>query len=1061
MDLATQIAELFATALLSLARTPNARALHDAYQTFCALLMEHYPAVNFHYLADRPASASRRASFAEDLVDQQAHNDHAVVTAALALGDALQAAATANAAPTDATVIGVDLAGVRAAALKLRDIQSSGGAVRVHNSQLRGEVDLAGIVAGHQPPTHPPTTQLTNVSAGGNITVHYGDGTGAHTLAALEAHYLRGLYAECNELTLAADGPVDAIRPRQPRLQRVYVDLITTAGATPGIMRQRLLAAGVDLTQLEAKVYASIKEAGQAFVVQDEVGVAKPMRMSGPDTAAHLHRRDADDWLPSLRNLVARYPDTAKKLGLKPALLEAVLAPLAVLELLHSEHQLVLLGDPGGGKSTLTRRLAGVLASQAQPALDPVEQGWLTELTGCFDRWLLPVRVVLSRWAHFLPATATGCADDLIAECARLVGQTAEVRGLKEHLTGRLTGTTPTLLILLDGLDEVADGQKRATLLRAVQHFCQHYPATPLIVTCRSRPWALWQDAGEALPLPVFTIDKLTPEAIQAFVERWHEELVYAGRYTASAAALAQTRLLTAIADPLRQDLAEMAGTPLLLTMMARVNYEHGLPDSRAELYEGYLRQLLWEWERTKLDERGQLTSLQRLLAQPTPPVPANNLELALAALAFEVHDRGRDQDTVDIDEHALRAALEAIHPGQRGHRAQWAVEVLDLIHDRSGLLKSVDQHTLQFSHRTFQEYLAARHLATGDTATVIDKLRAKIDHEGWSEAIRLAFGYQIAVQSQYDTPLAVLEELLPDEPTSEADWRRVLLLGEIYTRLLGEQRARLAQQRKRADRLIKQIPALLTGLMQAPQLPVRQRLAAGRYLAELDIDPPGLDDFVSAPGWPFQIGRYPVTNKQFRRFVEAGGYQNDRRWLDKEGWRYRNTEGWSEQRYWDHQERNWPAQPVVGVSLHEANAYCQWLTVHLRTANRLSINEVVRLPTDAEWEQAARSHDWRDYPWGNNFSADHVNSAESGLGHPTPVHMYPTGATPEGIWDLSGNVWEWTWSGYDKFSKILCGGAYNSEKSKIGAPSRYGRIPVDWISNVGFRCVAVPISLA
>ena len=98
MDLATQIAELFATALLSLARTPNARALHDAYQTFCALLMEHYPAVNFHYLADRPASASRRASFAEDLVDQQAHNDHAVVTAALALGDALQAAATANAA---------------------------------------------------------------------------------------------------------------------------------------------------------------------------------------------------------------------------------------------------------------------------------------------------------------------------------------------------------------------------------------------------------------------------------------------------------------------------------------------------------------------------------------------------------------------------------------------------------------------------------------------------------------------------------------------------------------------------------------------------------------------------------------------------------------------------------------------------------------------------------------------------------------------------------------------------------------------------------------------------
>ena len=581
MDLATQIAELFATALLSLARTPNARALHDAYQTFCALLMEHYPAVNFHYLADRPASASRRASFAEDLVDQQAHNDHAVVTAALALGDALQAAATANAAPTDATVIGVDLAGVRAAALKLRDIQSSGGAVRVHNSQLRGEVDLAGIVAGHQPPTHPPTTQLTNVSAGGNITVHYGDGTGAHTLAALEAHYLRGLYADCNELTLAADGPVDAIRQRQPRLQRVYVDLTTTAPTTNAVIRERLLAAGVDLVGLETKVFALTKAAGQAFWIEDEAGGTELLRVTGPQAVEVLRQRDQNYWLGSLRRLTKRQPDVAKQLDLDAELLDTILAPLSVLELLHTQHQLVFLGDPGGGKSTLTRRLAGVLASQAQPALDPVEQGWLAELTGCFDRWLLPVRVVLSRWAHFLPATATGCADDLIAECARLVGQTAEVRGLKEHLTGRLTGTTPTLLILLDGLDEVADGQKRATLLRAVHHFCQHYPATPLIVTCRSRPWALWQADGEALPLPVFTIDKLTPGAIKAFVERWHEELVYAGRYTAHAAGLAQTRLLTAIADPLRQDLAEMAGTPLLLTMMARVNYEHGLPISQ------------------------------------------------------------------------------------------------------------------------------------------------------------------------------------------------------------------------------------------------------------------------------------------------------------------------------------------------------------------------------------------------------------------------------------------------------------------------------------------------
>ena len=1055
MYLAGQIADLFAAAA-TLAQQSTTDQLHEAYQRFTALLTARYPTINHAYLTARPDSPARRASFAEDLVDHGADRDPAIQAATLALWDALLAAATET---QTATIIGVDLADIRAASLTVRDLQSSEIALRLYDGEFGGDIDVAGIRTGDKAPTHPPTTQLTNVSAGGDIRITYGDGASALDLAQVTEAYLRGLYAECNELTLAADGPVDAIRQRQPRLQRVYVDLMTTAPATSAVLHRKLLAAGVDLAQLEMKVFALAKDMGIVFV--NQATTIELIRLTDSSNFEQFRQRDPSTLLHLLTMLDTRQPDLAKQLELDAELLDTILAPLSVIELLHTQHQLVFLGDPGGGKSTLTRRLAGVLASQAQPALDPVEQGWLAELTGCFGRWLLPVRVVLSRWAHFLSATATGSAADLIDECARLVGQTAEVRSLKEHLAGRLTGTSPTLLILLDGLDEVADGQKRATLLRAVQHFCQHYPATPLIVTCRSRPWALWQDAGEALPLPVFTIDKLTPGAIQAFVERWHEELVYAGRYTAQAAGLAQTRLLTAIADPLRQDLAEMAGTPLLLTMMARVNYEHGLPDSRAELYESYLRQLLWEWERTKLDERGQLTSLQRLLAQPTPPVPANNLELAVAGLAFQVHDRGRDQDTVDIDEHLLRAALEAIHPGPRGHRAQWAVEVLDLIHDRSGLLKSVDQQTLQFSHRTFQEYLAARHLATGDTATVIDKLRAKIDHEGWGEAIRLAFGYQIAVQSQYDTPLAVLEELLPDDPTSAADWRRVLLLGEIYTCLLGEQRARLAQQRKRADRLIKQIPALLTSLMQAPQLPVRQRLAAGRYLAELDIDPPGLDDFVSAPGWPFQIGRYPVTNKQFRRFVEAGGYQDERWWLDEEGRRYRDKKGWVQPRYWDRESRNWPTQPVVGVSWYEANAYCVWLTHHLRQQRQLTANLVVRLPTEAEWEQVARSHDGRDYPWGNEFSADNANTEESALNHPTPVHMYPTGATPEGVCDLSGNVWEWSHDVGDDGWPWLRGGAYYSEKSKVGVSSRFGVNPVFRNINGGFRCLVVPISPA
>lgn len=273
--------------------------------------------------------------------------------------------------------------------------------------------------------------------------------------------------------------------------------------------------------------------------------------------------------------------------------------------------------------------------------------------------------------------------------------------------------------------------------------------------------------------------------------------------------------------------------------------------------------------------------------------------------------------------------------------------------------------------------------------------------------------------------------------------------------RLLGPQSARLAQQRKRADRLRHQIPGLLTSTMQARHLPPRQRLEAGRLLAELDIDPPGLDDFMTALGWAFQIGCYPVTNKQFRRFVEAGGYQDDRWWADAKGRQYRDERNWTEPRCWDNQELNWPTQPVVGVSWYEAQAYCGWLTHELRLIDKIAAYEEVRLPTQAEWEQAARSHDGRDYPWGQAFDPANANTAESDLNQTAPVDLYPDGATPEGVWDLLGNVWEWSQDDRS-FGKAIRGGAFYTETNTSAAVFWYH--PVDWDHGCGFRCVVVHV---
>ncbi|MBK9232438.1 MAG: hypothetical protein IPO15_16715 [Anaerolineae bacterium] len=325
----------------------------------------------------------------------------------------------------------------------------------------------------------------------------------------------------------------------------------------------------------------------------------------------------------------------------------------------------------------------------------------------------------------------------------------------------------PTALLLLDGLDEVADADRRRRVLDAVQHFVTHYPQVPLLVTCRQRPY----HDGEhyRLPLPAVELAPLSRPAVGQFLQRWHDELTWAGLYQPAAAASAQRRLLGALDDPEREELREMAGTPLLLTMMTRVNYERGLPESRAALYEEFVRKLLWEWERTKLDDQGQPTGLEILLRQAG--VSTVSLERALNELAYTVHGGTDRRGAVDIPRATLRDALEGIHKGDDAARAAWAANVLKLMDDRSGLINAVEQNRLyRFSHRTFQEYLAARWLATGD---FVDNFRQKLDQEQWQEAIFLALGCQVSVLGRYEDALEVIDELLPAAPNSTTDWRR------------------------------------------------------------------------------------------------------------------------------------------------------------------------------------------------------------------------------------------------------------------------------------------------
>jgi formylglycine-generating enzyme required for sulfatase activity len=156
----------------------------------------------------------------------------------------------------------------------------------------------------------------------------------------------------------------------------------------------------------------------------------------------------------------------------------------------------------------------------------------------------------------------------------------------------------------------------------------------------------------------------------------------------------------------------------------------------------------------------------------------------------------------------------------------------------------------------------------------------------------------------------------------------------------------------------------------------------------------------------PYAISRYPVTNAQYVAFVQTGGYAERRYWTEA-GWAWREKENITGPEEYG-TPYNLSNHPVVGVSWYEAIAFCRWLTEELRREGRLAEFQEITLPTEPQWEKAARSGDGRIYPWGAEPDPEKANYDDTGIGTTSAVGYFPGGASPYGVEELSGNVWEW-----------------------------------------------------
>lgn len=203
------------------------------------------------------------------------------------------------------------------------------------------------------------------------------------------------------------------------------------------------------------------------------------------------------------------------------------------------------------------------------------------------------------------------------------------------------------------------------------------------------------------------------------------------------------------------------------------------------------------------------------------------------------------------------------------------------------------------------------------------------------------------------------------------------------------------------------------------------QAVSAGTFRMGFDEDEKGNDwdrhskpaHDVTLPG--FHISRYPVTNAQFACFIEAGMYENRAFWeqnLPKVALQWWGSNKSLQPTYWDDRQRNLANHPVVGVTLFEALAYSIWLNGLLTELRPEGVAQGgrIRLPTEAEWEYAARGKQGLRYAWGNSADAGLGNYRDTGLGQTSAVGLFPAGKAFD-VHDMTGNVWEWTSSQWGK----------------------------------------------
>jgi formylglycine-generating enzyme required for sulfatase activity len=719
-----------------------------------------------------------------------------------------------------------------------------------------------------------------------------------------------------------------------------------------------------------------------------------------------------------------------------------------------TQPRLLIVGEIGSGKTFLSQLMCCRLAQR------------FLEKTDCQIPLHVPLLELATHWQKqkdALDHTMTSYILQFVEHFFRATGKFDFPVAFWEKVFA-----DQRALIIFDGLDEVPTVD-RGTLLELIKKLQLDYPRLETVITLRPCAYDVDlfdRDCQLSYLLP------FTPEQQQDIVQR----LEKIERPALRNAARSQRKLEMFNGVLAAADLKNWLDRPLFLTA-AYFQFspdDNPLKSPEAAIQQSLLKLALQGWDDVKLTpvraRYGTATASFSTADRSRKDEGDRSREL-LAFAGWQLYRQHETEISIEAVADWWRESDQSSSPRQ----ARQLTEATILqIADRSQILAADPRKTV-FLHEADKVYFAGCHFTDSDKT--------------WAELV----GY--LSDRAFQPLLFIVHDLLAIQDLQLANDFLSVLLKQADQQTDRQLHAALVQLI--ADCLLRQkagTPSLVHEAVinrilkiieedRQQSTALRARIALGRTLGALN-DPrlekkpmvfvPRGEFFMGYDLFPadrparrvmvddFYIDKYPVTNEQYRAFIEAGGYRAAQYWTP-EGWAWVQATHRQQPKYWADPRFNLPNYPVVGVSWYEADAYARW-------AGK-------RLPAEQEWEKAARGSKYepktkrlsgQDWAWGNEFRSDYLNCAEGEdvVGGTTPIGIYPAGASPYGVFDMCGNVSEWTEDWYKPYPnstdadshfgekyRVRRGGGWAADQDFVRCTCRVGSLPTSDYAVIGFRC--------